>query len=251
MARAARRWWRYGAVRLHLLHEQRADPRVVLEEVLQEARDRHRQLTQNAAGVIANQRGIQTRLERRITERDHADRLARQALVMAEAATGDGSERAAQLSSAAEAAVLRISTLETEIAGLERSLHDATSAADKAKAAVADNAAELRRALAEKEQSLAKLDQAKLHESMHQAMEQIHATVGHDGTSIAQVQQRIEARLERARSLGELAVAVDAAGREPMREVERALATIDAQSRLEGMRGQLGLSPRAIEAAPR
>ena len=106
-------------------------------------------------------------------------------------------------------------------------------------------------ALAEKEQSLAKLDQAKLHESMHQAMEQIHATVGHDGTSIAQVQQRIEARLERARSLGELAVAVDAAGREPIREVERALATIDAQSRLEGMRGQLGLSPRAIEAAPR
>ncbi len=69
-----RRVWRYLGVKVRVLHDDLADPKVQLEQAIEDARAQHRRLTETAANVIANQRTIQQRLDR---SPDQCDRAAR------------------------------------------------------------------------------------------------------------------------------------------------------------------------------
>ena len=55
MWKAIKRWWKYIGAKLGLALEEKADPKVQLEQAITEAREQHRKLTEQAANVIANQ----------------------------------------------------------------------------------------------------------------------------------------------------------------------------------------------------
>ena len=76
MGREIKRTWQYLAMKLHLAREERADPKVQLEQAIQEVKEQHRALTEKAAAVIANQKQVQGRLDRMLAEYDKQNRFA-------------------------------------------------------------------------------------------------------------------------------------------------------------------------------
>ena len=221
MWKAIRRWWKYLGAKLSGKLEESADPKVQLEQAIEESQQQHRRLTEQAANVIANQKQTQMRLERAVEEYEKSNASARQALLLADEANRDGkSDKVASY----------------------------TQAAEQAKQAVAQNSAALQKKLTERQKLLSQLDQAKMQEQMNKAMSTLSATVGEDVPTFEQVRDKIERRLAKAQGMSDLtSTNVDT----KMLEVEQAQASAEAQARLSELRSELGLtSPETEKPAP-
>ena len=247
MWKAIRRWWKYLGAKLSGKLEESADPKVQLEQAITEAQDQHRKLTEQAANVIANQKQTQMRLERSVEEYEKANASARQALLLADEATRDGrTDKASSYTQAAETFANRIIALEKEVADLKKQLEQTTQAATQAKQAVQLNSTALQKKLTERQKLLSQLDQAKMQEQMNKAMATLSATVGEDVPTFDQVREKIERRLAKAQSMGDLqSTDVDT----NLLEVEQAQAYAEAQARLSELRSELGLSA-PVEETP-
>src|SRR4029453_18577354 len=104
MFKAVKRWWKYLAAKVSGSLEERADPKVQLEQAIMEAQEQHRRLKEQAANVIANQKQTELRLNRAMDELEKVNGNARQAVVMADEATKKGdATKATEYTSAAEA----------------------------------------------------------------------------------------------------------------------------------------------------
>ena len=239
MFKVLRRWWKYMTARLSGSFEEHADPKIQLEQAIQEAQEQHRRLTEQAANVIAHQKQTQMRLDRAQEELDKVTANARQALLLTDEATqkGDGT-KALEYQSAAESFANRLIALEREVEGLKSMLLDAAKNADAAKSAVQMNSTALQKKLSERQRLLSQLDQAKMQEQMNKAMSQLTATVGEDGPTFEQVREKIEARVARAEGMADLQ---GASVESKMMEVEQAQINAEAQARLSQLRTQLGL----------
>ena len=193
------RAWRYLRTALGMKFDEAADPRVQLEQAIQEAQDQHRRLKEQAATVIANQKQTEAKLDRSMDELDKLTGNAQQALLMAEEARGAGDDaKAAEYERAAETIATKLIAVEAEVEDL-KSLHlDAVKASDQAKNAVAQNSATLQKKLSERQQLLSQLDQAKMAETMTEAMASLSETVGQDTPTFTEVRDKIEARLAKA-----------------------------------------------------
>src|SRR6266511_1245083 len=229
MWKAIRRWWKYLGAKLSGKLEESADPKVQLEQAIEEAQQQHRRLTEQAANVIANQKQTQMRLERAVEDYEKSNASARQALLLADEASKDGkADKVASYTQAAEA-----------FADLKKQLQQTTQAAEQAKQAVGQNSAALQKKLTERQKLLSQLDQAKMQEQMNTAMNQLTASVGEDVPTFEQVRDKIERRLAKAQSMGDLtSTDVDT----KMLEVEQAQASAEAQARLSELRSELGLA---------
>jgi phage shock protein A len=242
MWKTFKQWWKYLAMKLHVLHEERADPKVQLEQTIQEAVEQDRRLRDQAANVIANQKRAQARLDKALAEYERTSSLAEQALVLADQENGGDEPRSNRFAANAESLAGRVLTLERDIGELEQQLLHATKDADHARAAVDQNATTLREQLAKKERLLDKLDRAKLQEQMNEARDRLSTTLGADVPTFAEVEQKIEARSARAEAHGEISErrAADSVDTVTI-EVEQALRSAEAQAWLSERRAKLGL----------
>ena len=247
MLRLLRRWLNYFTAKGNVSFNERADPKVQLEQAIQEAQDQHRRLVEQAANVLANQKQTGMRLNRALEELEKMNASARQAVMMADEATKRGdAAKAAEYTAAAEAFANRLIATEHEVNDLKQLQLQATEAADQAKAAVAQNSAALQSKLAERQKLLSQLDQAKMQEQMNKAMSSLSETIGQDIPTLDEVREKIEARQAKASGHSELQ-GESVEGR--MLEVQHAAMNTEAQGRLAEIRTQLGISP-APAAAP-
>ena len=83
MFKVVKKWWKYLTAKLSGSFNERADPKVQLEQAITEAQDQHRRLREQAANVIANQKQTELRLNRALEEMEKVGANTRQALVMA------------------------------------------------------------------------------------------------------------------------------------------------------------------------
>jgi len=248
MFEAVRRWWRYWAAKLGVRLDEKADPKVQLEQAIREARQQHKRLTEQATNVIANQKQLQLRLDRAIEDYEKSNASARQALLLGDHEARDGhGDKASSFNAAAEAFATKIIGLEAQVAQLKQQLLDASQASERAKAAVAQNSTALQKKFAEREQLLSQLDQAKMQEAINKAMSQLSETVGEDVPTFEEVRTKIERRVARAQAASEITgTSVDT----KMLEVEQAQMSAEAQARLSELRSELGLSsPPAAPAS--
>jgi phage shock protein A len=247
MFKALRRWWKYMTAKLSGSLEERADPKVQLEQAIQEAQEQHRRLTEQAANVIAHQKQTQMRLDRAQDDLDKVTANARQALLLTDEATSKGdTTKSLEYQQAAESFANRLISLEHEVEGLKTMLLDATQNADAAKSAVQKNSAALQKKLSERQRLLSQLDQAKMQEQMNKAMTQLTATVGEDVPTFEEIREKIEARTARAQGMADLQ---GSSVESRMMEVEQAQINAEAQARLSQLRTQLGLPGPASEPA--
>lgn len=244
MIKLMKRWWSYTTAKLTGAFNEAADPKVQLEQAIQEAQDQHRRLKEQAANVIANQKQTEIRLNRTMEEYEKISSNARQAVLMADDAMKKGDERKlGEYTSAAEAFANRMVGLEQEVQDL-KSLHlQASQAADQAKSAVHQNSSALQKKLGERQKLMSQLDQAKMQEQLNKAMSSLSETVGDEVPSFDEVREKVESRYAKARGAAELNES-SIEGR--MLEVEQASMNVEAESRLAEIRAQLGITQTSI-----
>ena len=138
MFKLFRKWWNYLTAKLTGSFNERADPKVQLEQAITEAQTQHVRLKEQAANVIANQKQSEIRLNGKLDELEKLNANARQALIMAADAEKAGdAAKAAQYNSAAETIANQLIQVEKDVESLKTLVLESAQASDQAKAAVA------------------------------------------------------------------------------------------------------------------
>jgi phage shock protein A len=159
--------WKYLMALFSSKVDEYADPKVQIQQAIEEAQRQHQALTQQAAQVIGNQRQLEMRLNRQLADIEKLQVNVRQAVTLADQATaGGGTAKATEYNNAAEAFAAQLVTAEQSVEDL-KALHDqALSAAAQAKKAVEQNAMVLQQKIAERTKLLSQLEQAKMQEQV-------------------------------------------------------------------------------------
>ena len=247
MIKLARRWWKYLTAKLNKGFNEKADPSVQLEQAIREAHVQHKELKEQAANVIAQQKQSELQLNRKLDEYEKLNSNARQAVLMADEAAKAGDEtKLSQYTRAAETFANKLINLEGEIETLKTMSLAASQASDQAKAAVRNNSQALQKRLAEKNRLAGQLEQAKMQEQMNKTMASLSETIGEAVPSLNEVRDKIEARYAKAKGTSELN---EESVETQMIEIEQAAANVEANARLSEIRAQLGLEAPAAEPA--
>ncbi|HET6949991.1 MAG TPA: PspA/IM30 family protein [Acidimicrobiales bacterium] len=248
MFKVFKRWWRYLTAKLSSDFNERADPKIQLEQAITEAQEQQRRLKEQAANVIAHQKQTEIRLSRAMGELEKLNGNARQAVLMAdEAARSGDTGKATQYTATAESFANRLIAVEREVEDLKAMHMQSTDAANQAKAAVQQNSSALQQKLAERQKLLSQLDQAKMAEQMNKAMSSLSETVGQDVPTLNEVRDKIEARYAKAKGMAEL---TETSVESRMLEVEQASMNSEAQARLAQIRSQLGIGAASEAEVP-
>ena len=243
MFKLLRRWWKYLTAKGQSSFNERADPKIQLEQAIMEAQEQHRRLIEQAANVVANQKQTEMRLNRAMEELEKVNGSARQAVMMADEATRKGDmAKATEYTNAAEAFANRLIAVEHDVENLKQLQLQSTDAANQAKAAVTQNSSALQKKLSERQKLLSQLDQAKMQEQMNKAMATLSETVGQDVPTLDEVRDKIEQRYAKALGTSELQ---GQTVENRMLEVEQAQMNTEAQARLAEIRSQLGIAAPA------
>ena len=248
MFKAIKRWWKYLTAKVNSSFNEKADPKVQLEQAITEAQEQHRRLKEQAANVIASQKQAEIRLNGKMAELEKLNGNARQAVLMADEAQKKGdATKATEYTTAAESFANRMIQLESEVDDLKSMHLQAAQASEQAKHAVQQNSTALQKKLSERQRLLGQLDQAKMAEQMNKAMASLSETVGEDVPTLDEVRDKIEARYAKAKGMSEL---TETSVESRMLEVEQAARNTEAQGRLAEIRAQLGLAPAASAETP-
>src|ERR1700760_5082474 len=84
--------WKYLMALFSSKVDEYADPKVQIQQAIEDAQRQHQALSQQAASVIGNQRQLEMKLNRQLSDVEKLQASARQALVMADAARSKGDD---------------------------------------------------------------------------------------------------------------------------------------------------------------
>jgi phage shock protein A len=252
--------WKYLMAAFSAKIDENADPKVQIQQAIEEAQKQHQALSQQAAAVIGNQRQLEMKLNRQLGEVEKLQASARQSLVLADESRSKGDEaKAQQFEQAAQSFATQLVTAEQNIEDL-KTLHDqALQAAGQAKTAVERNAMMLQQKLAERTKLLSQLEQAKMQEQVSKSLNQMSELAAPGNVpSLDEVRDKIEKRYSTALGSAELA-SNSVQGR--MLEVQASTTEMAGNARLEQIRASLrggsvagevtgGASAPAAAAAP-
>jgi phage shock protein A len=238
--------WKYLSAWFSVKVDENADPKVQLEQAIQEAQRQHQALTRQAAAVIGNQRQLQMQLDRQLNTVEELQAQIREALVLSEQARAGGDEaKAARFEASAQALANQLVSAESAVEDL-KALHDqALEAAGQAREAVQTNAQLLQQRLAERAKLLTQLEQAKMQEAVAASLQQLN-----DGTApgavptLDEVRDKIERRYAIALGSAELARATPAGA---AFEVQQAARDRLGAARLAEIRATLAAEPKAVD----
>jgi phage shock protein A len=230
--------WHYVMALFGAKIDEYADPKVQIQQAIEDAQRQHQALVQQAAAVIGNQRQLEMKLSRQMTEVEKLQGMARQALVLADRARSGGDEAEAQKYEATA------QTLATQLVSGEQSMEDlktlhdqALGAAGQARKAVENNAMVLQQRIAERSRLLSQLEQAKMQETVAKSLESMSQLAAPGNTpSLDQVRDKIEQRYANAMGRAELA-SNSVEGR--MLEVQKSSLDLAGSSRLEQIRASM------------
>ncbi|SBT53430.1 PspA/IM30 family protein [Micromonospora auratinigra] len=230
--------WKYLMAAFGAKIDEHADPKVQIQQAIEEAQRQHQALVQQAAAVIGNQRQLEMKLSRQMTEVEQLQANARQALVLADQARARGDEtEAGRYEQSAQLLATQLVSGEQAMEDL-KTLHDqALGAAAQARKAVENNSMILQQKLAERSKLLSQLEQAKMQETVARSLESMSALTAPGTTpSLNEVRDRIERRYADAMGRAELA-GNSVEGR--MLEIQKATLDSAGSSRLEQIRSSM------------
>ena len=245
MANPFAKLWNYLMTLFDSKIEENADPKVQIQQAIEEAQRQHQDLSQQAAAVIGNQRQLEMQLNRRLGEIEKLQGNTRQAIELADKARAEGDMKKAQeYENAAEAFAAQLVTAEQGVEDT-KTLHDqALQQAEQAKQAVERNSMALQQKVNERTKLLSQLEQAKMQEKVADSLQSMDSISSGNTPNLDQVRDKIEKRYANALGQAELA-GNSVQGR--MAEVEAAGVQMAGHSRLEQIRAEMGQS-KAVES---
>ncbi|WP_297452335.1 PspA/IM30 family protein [uncultured Corynebacterium sp.] len=229
--------WNYLMAAFDSKIEENADPKVQIQQAIEDAQRQHQELSQQAAAVIGNQRQLEMRLNRQLAEIEKLQGNTRQALQLADKARAEGdTAKATEYENAAEAFAAQLVTAEQSVEDL-KALHDQSlQQAAQAKKAVERNSMQLQQKVAERAKLLSQLEQAKMQEKVSESLQSMNQISSGATPNLDQVRDKIERRY--ANALGQAELAQNSVqGR--MAEVEAAGVQLAGHSRLEQIRAEM------------
>jgi phage shock protein A len=238
MANGFTKAWKYLMALFSSKVDEYADPKVQIQQAIEDAQRQHSALVQQAAAVIGNQRQLEMKLSRQMSEVEKLQGMARQALVLADRARSGGDEAEAQkYESTAQTLATQLVSGEQAMEDL-KTLHDqALAAAGQARNAVERNATVLQQRIAERSRLLSQLEQAKMQETVAKSLESMSSLAAPGNTpSLDEVRDKIEQRYASAMGRAELA-ANSVEGR--MLEVQQSSLDMAGSSRLDQIRASM------------
>ncbi|MDR7329535.1 PspA/IM30 family protein [Corynebacterium guangdongense] len=248
MANPFAKLWNYLMALFDTKIEENADPKIQIQQAIEEAQRQHQELSQQAAAVIGNQRQLEMQLNRRLGEIEKLQGNTRQALELSDKARAEGDmQKAQEYENAAEAFAAQLVTAEQGVEDT-KTLHDqALQQAAQAKQAVERNSMALQQKVNERTKLLSQLEQAKMQEKVAESLQSMSAVSSGNTPNLDQVRDKIEKRY--ANALGQAELAQNSVqGR--MAEVEAAGVQLAGHSRLEQIRAEMsqGKAVEAVEA---
>jgi phage shock protein A len=239
MANGMVKAWRYISAWFGAKVDEKADPKIQIQQAIEDAQRQHEGLTRQAANVIGNQHQLELKLDRQLSQIEALQAQARQALVLADQARASGDEaKAADFEQTAGLLANQLVSAEAAAADLKE-LHDQSmGAAQQARQAVQDNAMMLQEKMAQRTKLLSQLEQAKMQEQVSASLNQMGELAAPRNTpSLEEVRDKIERRY--ANALGQADLATNSVqGR--MLEVRKATNNMAGQARLAEIRASLG-----------
>jgi phage shock protein A len=239
MANGMVKAWRYISAWFGAKVDEKADPKIQIQQAIEDAQRQHEGLTRQAASVIGNQHQLELKLDRQLSQIEDLQAQARQALVLADQARATGDEaKAAEFEQTAGMLANQLVSAEEAAADLKE-LHDQSmAAAQQARQAVQDNAMMLQEKMAQRTKLLSQLEQAKMQEQVSASLNQMGELAAPKNTpSLEEVRDKIERRY--ANALGQADLAQNSVqGR--MLEVRKATTNMAGQARLAEIRASLG-----------
>ena len=230
--------WKYLMAAFSSKVDELADPKVQIQQAIEEAQRQHQALSQQAAAVIGNQRQLEMKLSRQLGEVEKLQASARQALVLADESRAKGDDaKATEFENAAQQFATQLVTAEQSIEDL-KTLHDQSlHAAAQAKRAVEQNSMMLQQKLQERTKLLSQLEQAKMQEQVSKSLNQMSELAAPTNTpSLDEIRDKIEKRY--ATALGSADLAKNSVqGR--MLEVQQSTVNMAGVNRLEQIRASL------------
>jgi phage shock protein A len=241
--------WKYLTASANNQIDQRADPKVQIQQAIESEQQRHQSLANQAAAVLGNQRQLEMRLNRQLGEVEQLQASARQALVLADQTRGSGNvAKASEYENAAQAFATQLVAAEQSMEDLKRSHDEALQAAEQAKGAVEQSRMRLQTTLAERTKLLSQLEQAKMQEQVSASLRSVNELSAPGNTpSLSDVRDKIEARYANALGQAELAQ-TSVEGR--MLEVQKATLDVAGASRLEQIRSGMSGGTPSIAGTP-
>jgi phage shock protein A len=243
-----RKLWNYIKAWFGKKTEDAKDPEIEIEQAINEAQSRDRELRNQAAKVVAHRTRTAAELEDAGEEAAKARELAKQALLKADAAaTAGNADEAARWTQAAQTMAMKIQASDSNVATLRAQLQSAESQAEQAKQAVNQNAMRLQEMTAKRIELLGKLESARMQESVNKAMDQLTATVGDDAPTLKEVEDKIQQRAAMASAKAELR---DATPEGAMVELEHEVNLAEADRTLDELRVEMGLGAAPAVGTP-
>ena len=241
--------WKYLTASANNQIDQRADPKVQIQQAIESEQQRHQSLANQAAAVLGNQRQLEMRLNRQLGEVEQLQASARQALVLADQTRGAGNvAKSAEYENAAQAFATQLVAAEQSMEDLKRSHDEALQAAEQAKGAVEQSRMRLQTTLAERTKLLSQLEQAKMQEQVSASLRSVNELSAPGNTpSLGDVRDKIEARYANALGQAELAQ-TSVEGR--MLEVQKATLDVAGASRLDQIRAGMSGGTASIAGTP-
>src|ERR671917_2706078 len=116
--------WKYLMAAFSSKIDEHADPKVQIQQAIEEAQRQHQALSQQAAAVIGNQRQLEMKLNRQLGDVEKLQASARQALVLADRQRAGGdANKASEYENAAQAFATQLVAAEQSMEDL-KTLHD-------------------------------------------------------------------------------------------------------------------------------
>lgn len=237
MANPFSKAWNYFLALFDSKIEEKADPKIQIEQAIRESERQHRELSQQAAAVIGNQRQLEMKLNRQLEEVEKLQANTKQALSLADNARNNGdAQKALEYENAAEAFAAQLVTAEQSVEDL-KGLHDQSlQQAEQAKKAVERNSMQLQQQAAERTKLLSQLEQAKMQEKVAESLSSMNSVANNAAPNLDQVREKIERRY--ANALGQSELAQNSV-QNRMAEVEQAGVKLAGHSRLEQLRAEM------------
>jgi len=246
MFRLILRTWQYSVAFLSQLFDERADPRVQIEQAIEEAKRQHALLAEQAAAVIGNQRELQLKIARGNTEVERLDASTAQALRLADASRSKGDEQgAARYERTAQLLATQLASARSSLGDLGELHERAAAVAAAARRAVDQNAFTLQRQMAERSKLLTEIEAARMQERMADAISRIgELAPAANVPTLPQLQEKIDRRI--GRGAGRLELARDGVESQLI-EVERAVIDSRGEQLLDEIRRREGIAPSKEE----
>ncbi|AJE68533.1 rod-shaped morphology protein RsmP [Corynebacterium glutamicum] len=207
MANPLSKGWKYLMASFDNKIDENADPKIQIQQATEAAQKQHQQIMQHASQIIGQQKQLEMKLNRLVTDRDKLQEQARQAIQVADKSANEGdSVKAQEFNNTAEVFASQLVAVEQQLEQTTALHQQAEVAAKDAVAKSKESEMRLKEQMSQIDALRAQADQAKMQESVTKSMDSLNQFGTQDSSvpTLDAVREKIERRYADALGAQEL-----------------------------------------------